>query len=73
METNIKREAIIYICFLILIIITLIILPLYSIKLFETTQDIYTRFKLLIDSLLQFFALFLIILIFSMIIVSILI
>ena len=71
METNKKREAVIYICFLIVVIITLLILPLYSIKLFETTQDIYTRFKLLIDSLLQFFALSLIILICSMIIVSI--
>lgn len=71
METNKKREAVIYICFLIVVIITLLILPLYSIKLFETTQDIYTRFKLPIDSLLQFFALSLIILICSMIIVSI--
>jgi hypothetical protein len=71
METNKKREAVIYICFLIVVIITLLILPLYSIKLFETTQDMYTKFKLIIDSLLQFFALSLIILVCSMIIVSI--
>jgi len=71
MEINKKREAVIYICFLIVVIIILLILPLYSIKLFEITQDIYTQFKLIIDSLLQFFALSLIILICSMIIVSI--
>lgn len=71
MEINKKKEAVIYICFIILVIIILLVLPLYSITFFETTKEIYTRFKLLIDSLLQFFALSLIILICSMIIVSI--
>jgi hypothetical protein len=71
METNKKREAVIYICFLICVVITVLVLPLYSITLSESTKKIYDNYKLSIDSLLQFFALLIIVLICSMIIVSI--
>lgn len=71
METNKKREAVIYICFLICVVITVLVLPLYSITLSESTKTIYDTYKLSIDSLLQFFALSIIVLICSMIIVSI--
>lgn len=71
METNKKREAVIYICFLICVVITVLVLPLYSITLSESTKKIYDNYKLYIDSLLQFFALLIIVLICSMIIVSI--
>ena len=71
METNIKKEAVIYICFLIVVIIILLVLPLYSIASFESMKELYDNYKLLMDSLLQFSALSIIILICSMIIVSI--
>lgn len=71
METNKKKEAVIYICFLIVVIIILLVLPLYSITSFDSMQELYNNYKVLIDSLLQFFALSIIILICSMIIVSI--
>lgn len=71
METNKKKEAVIYICFLIVVIIILFVLPLYSITSFDSMQELYNNYKVLIDSLLQFSALSIIILICSMIIVSI--
>lgn len=71
METNKKREAVIYICFLICVVIILLVLPLYSITLFENTKQIYKNYSMTIDSLLQFFALSIFVLICSMIIVSI--
>ena len=71
METNKKKEAVIYICFLIVVIILLFVLPLYSITSFDSMQKLYNNYKVLIDSLLQFSALSIIILICSMIIVSI--
>jgi|AACY02.14.fsa_nt_gi hypothetical protein len=71
METNKKKEAVIYICFLIVVIIILLVLPLYSIASFDSMQKLYNNYKVLIDSLLQFSALSIIILICSMIIVSI--
>lgn len=71
METNKKREAVIYICFLICVVITVLVLPLYSIKLSTSTEKIYQDYKTLIDSLLHFFALSIIVLICSMIIISI--
>lgn len=71
MEINKKREAVIYICFLICVVITVLVLPLYSIKLSTSTEKIYQDYKTPIDSLLQFFALSIIVLICSMIIVSI--
>lgn len=71
METNKKKEAVIYICFLIVVIIFLLVLPLYLITSSDSTQKLYNIYKVLIDSLLQFSALSIIILICSMIIVSI--
>ena len=71
MEINKKREAVIYICFIILVIIILLVLPLYSITFFDSMQKTYNNYNFLIDSLLQFSALSIIILIGSMIIVSI--
>lgn len=71
METNKKKEAVIYICFLIVVIIILFVLPLYSITSFDSVQKLYDNYKVLIDALLQFSALSIIILICSMIIVSI--
>lgn len=71
METNNKREAIIYICFLIVFIIIILVLPIYSITLFQRTEKIYQDYRISIDSLLKFSTLLIIVLICSMIIVSI--
>lgn len=71
MEINKKREAAIYICFIILVIIILLVLPLYSITFFDSMQKTYSDYNLLIDALLQFSALSIFILICSIIIVSI--
>lgn len=67
METNYKREAVIYISFLICIIITLILLPIFLIRVYY--ENIYTEYN--IEALMQFFSISIIILICSMIIVSI--
>lgn len=67
METNYKREAVIYISFLICIIITLILLPMFLIRVYY--EKIYTEYN--IEALMQFFSISIIILICSMIIVSI--
>jgi len=67
METNYKREAVIYISFLICIIITLILVPICLIRVYY--EQIYTDYN--IKALMQFFSVSIIILICSMIIVSI--
>ena len=67
METNYKREAVIYISFLICIIITLILVPICLIRVYY--EQIYTDYN--IKALMQFFSISIIILICSMIIVSI--
>jgi len=67
METNYKREAVIYISFLICIIITLILVPIFLIRVYY--QQIYSDYN--IQALMQFFSISIIILICSMIIVSI--
>ena len=71
METNYKRQTVIYICFIIAIIITLLILPLYSFGLLESTKEIYSKYDFSIKIIKQFFILTIIVLIISMIIVSI--
>lgn len=67
METNYKREAVIYISFLICIIITFILVPIFLIRIYY--DKIYTEYN--IEALMQFFGISIIILICSMIIVSI--
>jgi len=67
METNYKREAVIYISFLICIIITLILVPIFLIRVYYPTE--YENYN--IKPLMQFFGTSIIILICSMIIVSI--
>ena len=67
METNYKREAVIYISFLICIIITLILVPIFLIRVYYPTE--YENYN--IKTLMQFFGTSIIILICSMIIVSI--
>lgn len=67
METNYKREAVIYISFLICIIIILLLLPIFLIRV--NYNKIYTDYN--IDTLMQFFGISIIILICSMIILAI--
>lgn len=71
METNYKRQAIIYICFLICIIVILLILPLYSIETFDLKKSLPESLQPVVSNLLQFFYLSIVVLIFSMIIVAI--
>ena len=66
METNYKREAVIYISFLICIIIIMILLPIYLMKIY--IPNFIGSYS---EGLIQFFSMSIIILIFSMIIVSI--
>lgn len=67
METNYKREAVIYISFLICIIITLILVPIFLIRVYYPTE--YENYN--IEAFMNFFGISIIILICSMIIVSI--
>ena len=67
METNYKRETVIYISFLICLIITIILLPIFLIMVYYPTE--YDNYN--IKALMQFFGISIIILICSMIIVSI--
>jgi hypothetical protein len=67
METNYKREAVIYISFLICIIITLILVPIFLIRVYYPTE--YENYN--IKALMQFLGISIIILICSMFIVSI--
>ena len=67
METNYKREAVIYISFLICIIITLILVPIFLIRIYN--GKIYNDYN--IEAFMNFFGISILILICSMIIVSI--
>lgn len=66
-----KRQSVIYICFLICIIVTVLIMPLYSLSLFDSLKPFYDNFKFIIETLLQLFFISIIILICSIIIISI--
>jgi hypothetical protein len=67
MDTNYKREAVIYISFLICIIITLLLLPIFLLRIYYPTE--YENYN--IKAFMDFFGILIIILICSMIIVSI--
>jgi hypothetical protein len=70
MDINYKRESVIYICFVILLILILFYIPIYSLKIFQG-DSIYTQYKDYFEMFSSLVVFIIIGLIFSMIIVSI--
>jgi hypothetical protein len=70
MDINYKRESVIYICFVILLILILFYIPIYSLKIFQG-DSIYAQYKDYFEMFSSLVVFIIIGLIFSMIIVSI--